>query len=96
MDGHGWVYIAWRNQADEGNIPQYLSTVGSLPPMWPHGMVTGRVMPSSKCQTQPYQVKCLVGVLEAQQHVLQDGQSPLSHDGVQQFGKDLVGEEKSK
>lgn len=64
--------------------------------MLPHGMVTVRVMPSSECWTQPYQVKCLVGVLEAQQHVLQDGQSPLSHNGVQQFGEDLVGEKKSK
>lgn len=45
---------------------------------------------------QPYQVKCLVGVLEAQQHVLQDGQSPLPHNGVQQLGEDLVREKESK
>lgn len=51
-------------------------------------------MLSSKCQTQPYQVKCLVGVLEAQQHVLQDRQSPLPHDGVQQLREDLVKEKK--
>lgn len=53
-------------------------------------------MPSTKCQTQPYQMKCLVGVLEAQQHVLQDRQSPLPHDGVQQLGEDLVEEIKEQ
>lgn len=64
--------------------------------MSPHGIITLRAMPSSGCRTQPYQVKCLVGVLEAQQHVLQDAQSPLSHDGVQQLGEDLVRDKKSK
>lgn len=41
-------------------------------------------------------MKCLVGVLEAQQHVLQDRQSPLPHDGVQQLGEDLVEEIKEQ
>lgn len=59
--------------------------MGSLPDV---------VMHSAKGWTHPYQVKRFVGVLEAQQHVLQDGQRSLSHDGVQQLGEDLVGRKK--
>lgn len=75
-------------QSQSGNI---CHTWG---PLLPHSRVTLRTVASSQCQTQPYQVKCLVGVLEAQQHVLQDRQSPLPHNRVQQLGEDLVEEEK--
>lgn len=63
-----------------------------LPPS--HVVLQLRAMSSSKGWMHPYQVKCFMGVLEAQEHVLQDRQSPLPHNGVQQLGEDLVGREK--
>lgn len=73
---------------------QHLPHLQSPLSLLPYSKVTLRTMLSFKCQTQPYQVKCLVGVLETQQHVLQDRQSPLPHNGVQQLGEDLVEEKK--
>lgn len=60
------------------------------------GSLPAVAMHSAKGWTHPYQVKRFVGVLEAQQHVLQDGQRSLSHDGIQQLGEDLVGRKKKK
>lgn len=40
-------------------------------------------------QQGPYQVESLVGMLEGQQHVLEDTEGSSPHDGVQQLREDL-------